>query len=110
MDGRHHEWQYVGMYETALDRALRVISIFYIGSIVQNHPLEAECTLADGHDIRVYTWSHPYITAVASKSVFAELYFTGQIIMLATDVTPSAGARPTAISTTVCPASQLRSA
>jgi len=64
-------------------------TMFYIGSNVQNHPLEAQRALADGHEICVHTWSHPYMTAVASESVFAELYYTMQMIKLATGVTPT---------------------
>ncbi|KAF7965215.1 hypothetical protein HWV62_45063 [Athelia sp. TMB] len=64
-------------------------TMFYIGSNVQNHPLEAQRALADGHEICVHTWSHPYMTAVESESVFAELYYTMQMIKLATGVTPT---------------------
>ena len=63
--------------------------MFYIGSNVQNHPLEAQRAVADGHEICVHTWSHPYMTAVPSEGVFAELYYTLQMIKLATGVTPT---------------------
>ncbi|KAF7972933.1 hypothetical protein HWV62_16598 [Athelia sp. TMB] len=64
-------------------------TMFYIGSNVQNHPLEAQRAVADGHEICVHTWSHPYMTAVPSEGVFAELYYTLQMIKLATGVTPT---------------------
>ncbi|KZP15538.1 carbohydrate esterase family 4 protein [Athelia psychrophila] len=64
-------------------------TMFYIGSNVQNHALEAQRALADGHEICVHTWSHPYMTAVPSEGVFAELYYTMQMIKLATGVTPT---------------------
>jgi hypothetical protein len=69
--------------------------MYYIGSNVQNWPLEGQRALADGHEIcvreslilihrpilvsNIYivdTWSHPYLTAVQSESVFAELWYT----------------------------------
>jgi peptidoglycan/xylan/chitin deacetylase (PgdA/CDA1 family) len=64
-------------------------TMFYIGINVQNHPLEAQRAVADGHEICVHTWSHPYMTAVNSEGVFAELYYTMQMIKLATGVTPT---------------------
>jgi hypothetical protein len=64
-------------------------TMFYIGSNIQNHPLEAQRALADGHEICVHTWSHPYMTAVQSESVFAELYYTLKMIKLAVGVTPT---------------------
>jgi len=64
-------------------------TMFYIGPNVQNHPLEAQRAVTDGHEICVHTWSHPYMTAVSSEGVFAELYYTLQMIKLATGVTPT---------------------
>ncbi|KZP15539.1 carbohydrate esterase family 4 protein [Athelia psychrophila] len=64
-------------------------TMFYIGSNVQNHPLEAQRAVADGHEICVHTWSHPYMTSVSSEGVFAELYYTLEMIKLATGVTPT---------------------
>jgi len=64
-------------------------TMFYIGSNVQNWPLEAQRALADGHEICVHTWSHPYMTAVPSESAFAELWYTMQMIKLAVGVTPT---------------------
>lgn len=49
--------------------------MFYIGSNVQNWPLQAMRAIADGHEICVHTWSHPYMTAVDSEGAFAELYY-----------------------------------
>jgi hypothetical protein len=64
-------------------------TMFFIGSSVQNHPLEAQRALADGHEICVHTWSHPYMTAVPSEQAFAELWYTMQMIKLAVGVTPT---------------------
>lgn len=63
--------------------------MFYIGSNVMNHPLEAQRALADGHEICVHTWSHPYMTATTSEQAFAELYYTMQAIKLVVGVTPT---------------------
>jgi len=64
-------------------------TMFYIGSNVANWPLEAQRALADGHEICVHTWSHPYMTAVPSESAFAELWYTMQMIQLVVGVTPT---------------------
>jgi len=64
-------------------------TMFYIGSNVQNWPLEGQRALADGHEICVHTWSHPYMTAVPSESAFAEMWYTMQMIKLTIGVTPT---------------------
>ncbi|KAJ7113052.1 carbohydrate esterase family 4 protein [Mycena epipterygia] len=64
-------------------------TMFYIGSNVQNWPLEAQRAVADGHEICVHTWSHPYMTAATNEGAFGELWYTLQIIKLVTGVTPT---------------------
>ncbi|KAJ7113051.1 carbohydrate esterase family 4 protein [Mycena epipterygia] len=64
-------------------------TMFFIGSNVQNWPLEAQRAVADGHEICVHTWSHPYMTATTNEGAFAELWYTMQIIKLVTGVTPT---------------------
>jgi len=64
-------------------------TMYYIGSNVQNWPLEAQRALTDGHEICVHTWSHPYMTAVPSEQAFAEMWYTMQMIKLAIGVTPT---------------------
>ncbi|KAF7979715.1 hypothetical protein HWV62_41064 [Athelia sp. TMB] len=63
-------------------------TMFYIGSNVQNWPLQAQRAIADGHEICVHTWSHPYMTAVDSEGAFAELYYAREMIRAVTGVTP----------------------
>ncbi|KAJ7142977.1 hypothetical protein C8R44DRAFT_866231 [Mycena epipterygia] len=55
---------------------------------VQVYPLEAARAVADGHQICVHTWSHPYMTATTNEGAFAELWYTMQMIKLATGVMP----------------------
>jgi len=64
-------------------------TMYFIGSNVQNWPLEGQRALADGHELCVHTWSHPYTTAVQSESVFAELWYTMKIIKQVIGVTPT---------------------
>ncbi|KAI9459532.1 carbohydrate esterase family 4 protein [Boletus coccyginus] len=66
-------------------------SMFYIGSNIVNYPLEAQRALADGHEIcvRKYTWSHSYTTALTNTQVFAEFYYTMEMIKLVIGVTPT---------------------
>jgi len=64
-------------------------TMFYIGSSVLNWPLQAQRALADGHEICVHTWSHRYMTSFNNTGAFAELYYTMQVIQLATGVTPT---------------------
>lgn len=64
-------------------------TMFYIGSNVLDWPLEAQRAIADGHEICVHTWSHPYMTSLTSENAFAELYYTAQAIKLVTGVTPT---------------------
>lgn len=64
-------------------------TMYYIGSSVMIWPLEAQRALADGHEICVHTWSHRYMTAFSSEDAFAELWYTMQVIKLATGVTPT---------------------
>ncbi|KAJ7142949.1 hypothetical protein C8R44DRAFT_603060 [Mycena epipterygia] len=64
-------------------------TMFFIGSNVQNWPLEAARAVADGHEICVHIWSHPYMTATTNEAAFGELWYTMQIIRLATGVTPT---------------------
>ncbi|KAJ7620665.1 hypothetical protein B0H17DRAFT_1172887 [Mycena rosella] len=64
-------------------------TFFYIGSNVQGYPLEAQRAVTDGHEICVHTWSHPYMTATTNEGAFAELWYTLQMIKLATGVTPT---------------------
>ncbi|KAJ7725291.1 hypothetical protein DFH07DRAFT_253384 [Mycena maculata] len=63
--------------------------MFYIGSNVMYHPLEAQRAVADGHQICVHTWSHHYMTAFSNEGAFGELYYTLQAIKLVTGVTPT---------------------
>lgn len=55
-------------------------TLFYIGSNVLNWPLQAIRGIEDGHEICVHTWSHQYMTALTNEQVFAELYYTRQMI------------------------------
>ncbi|KIK30305.1 carbohydrate esterase family 4 protein [Pisolithus microcarpus 441] len=64
-------------------------TMFYIGSNVQQFPLEAQRALADGHQICVHTWSHHYMTALTNDEAFAELWYSMQIIKLVVGVTPT---------------------
>lgn len=64
-------------------------TMFYIGSNVMDWPLEAQRAVKDGHEICVHTWSHRYMTALGSREVFAELYYTMQAIRLVANVTPT---------------------
>ncbi|EIW77610.1 carbohydrate esterase family 4 protein, partial [Coniophora puteana RWD-64-598 SS2] len=63
-------------------------TMFYIGSNVQNWPLQAQRAVTDGHQICVHTWSHRYMTSLTSEEVFAEFYYTKKMINLVTGVTP----------------------
>ncbi|KAI0034824.1 hypothetical protein K488DRAFT_44649 [Vararia minispora EC-137] len=63
-------------------------TMFYIGSNVMNHPVEAQRAIADGHEICVHTWSHGYMTSFPSSAAFAELWYTMKAIKLVTGVTP----------------------
>jgi hypothetical protein len=64
-------------------------TMFYIGSNVIDWPLEAQRGLADGHEICVHTWSHRYMTALTNEEVFAEFYYTMEIIKLVVGITPT---------------------
>ncbi|KAI9454636.1 carbohydrate esterase family 4 protein [Boletus coccyginus] len=66
-------------------------TMFYIGSNVIDWPLEAQRGLVDGHEIcvRKYTWSHRYMTSLTNEEVFAEFYYTMQILKLVLGVTPT---------------------
>ncbi|KAJ7463484.1 carbohydrate esterase family 4 protein [Mycena galericulata] len=64
-------------------------TMFYIGSNVMDNPLEAQRAVADGHEICVHTWSHPYMTATTNEGAFAELWYTMQAIKFVTGVTPT---------------------
>ncbi|CAK5274878.1 unnamed protein product [Mycena citricolor] len=63
-------------------------AMFYIGSNVMNHPLEAQRAVADGHQICVHTWSHHYMTSFTNEGAFAELWYALKAIKLVTGVTP----------------------
>ncbi|KIK60426.1 carbohydrate esterase family 4 protein [Collybiopsis luxurians FD-317 M1] len=64
-------------------------TFYFIGSNVADFPLEAQRALADGHEICVHTWSHPYMTTFASEDAFAELWYAMQMIKLVVGVTPT---------------------
>ncbi|KAI6047828.1 carbohydrate esterase family 4 protein [Pisolithus marmoratus] len=65
-------------------------AMFYIGSNVQQWPLEAQRALADGHQICVHTWSHHYMTALTNDEAFAELWYSAcKLIKLVIGVTPT---------------------
>jgi hypothetical protein len=64
-------------------------TMFYIGSNVADWPLEGMRALADGHEICVHTWSHRYMTALTNEEVFAEFYYTMEIIKLVIGITPT---------------------
>ncbi|KIK67068.1 carbohydrate esterase family 4 protein [Collybiopsis luxurians FD-317 M1] len=64
-------------------------TFYFIGSNVQNWPLEAQRALADGHEICAHTWSHPQMTTLSSEDAFAELWYCLQMIKLAVGVTPT---------------------
>lgn len=63
-------------------------TLFYIGGMVLNWPLQAQRGLSDGHDICVHTWSHHYMTTLRDSQVFAELYYTMRIIKDVIGITP----------------------
>lgn len=62
--------------------------MFYIGSNVADWPNEAQRGLADGHQICVHTWSHPYMTTLTNQQVLGELYYTKKVIKYVVGVTP----------------------
>ncbi|KAJ7479739.1 hypothetical protein FB451DRAFT_1365459 [Mycena latifolia] len=64
-------------------------TMFYIGSNVITFPLEAKRAIVDGHEVCVYTWSHPAMTATTNEGAFAELWYTMQAIKLVTGFTPT---------------------
>jgi len=64
-------------------------TFYFIGSNVADWPLEAQRALADGHEICAHTWSHPLMTTFSSVAVFAELWYSMQMIKLAVGVTPT---------------------
>ncbi|KAH7924384.1 carbohydrate esterase family 4 protein [Leucogyrophana mollusca] len=65
-------------------------TFYYIGSNVMDFPLEAQRALADGHEICVHTWSHPYMTSLQNEQVFAEFWYGEmQAIKLVVGVTPT---------------------
>ncbi|KAL1410522.1 hypothetical protein Q8F55_004535 [Vanrija albida] len=64
-------------------------SMFFIGSNVIDWPVQAIRAKDDGHHICVHTWSHPYMTALTNEQVFAELYYTRQVIKEVIGVTPT---------------------
>ncbi|KAF8180793.1 carbohydrate esterase family 4 protein [Mycena galopus ATCC 62051] len=64
-------------------------TMFYIGTNVWNHPLQAIRAVNDGHEICVHTWSHRLMTAFTNEQVFGELWYTMQLIKLITGYTPT---------------------
>ncbi|KIK59698.1 carbohydrate esterase family 4 protein [Collybiopsis luxurians FD-317 M1] len=50
-------------------------TFYFIGSNVASYPLEAQRALADGHEICIHTWSHPYMTTLSSEDAFAEIWY-----------------------------------
>ncbi|TXT11200.1 hypothetical protein VHUM_01951 [Vanrija humicola] len=64
-------------------------TMFFIGSNVIDWPVQAIRARDDGHHICVHTWSHPYMTALTNEQVFAELYYTRQVIKEVIGVTPT---------------------
>ncbi|KAE9400016.1 carbohydrate esterase family 4 protein [Gymnopus androsaceus JB14] len=72
-----------------LDSQNQKATFYFIGSNVAQWPLEAQRALTDGHEICAHTWSHPYMTTVASEDAFAELWYSLQMIKLAVGVTPT---------------------
>lgn len=62
--------------------------MFYIGSNVMDHPLQAQRGLADGHQIGVHTWSHRYATGLTNEQFFAELWYSRKAIKHVLGVTP----------------------
>ncbi|CAG8624090.1 54_t:CDS:2, partial [Scutellospora calospora] len=63
-------------------------TMFFIGSNVADWPNEAKRALADGHQICVHTWSHPYMTTLTNEEVLGELYYTRKAIKYVIGVTP----------------------
>ncbi|KAJ7246153.1 hypothetical protein B0H12DRAFT_1073316 [Mycena haematopus] len=64
-------------------------TMFFIGTNVMNHPLQAIRAVNDGHEICVHTWSHRQMTAFTDEQVFGELWYTMQLIKLVTGYTPT---------------------
>ncbi|KAF7373054.1 Carbohydrate esterase family 4 protein [Mycena sanguinolenta] len=64
-------------------------TMFFIGTNVMNHPLQAIRAVNDGHEICVHTWSHRQMTALTNEQVFGELWYTMQLIKLITGYTPT---------------------
>ncbi|GAA5948590.1 hypothetical protein JCM3765_004937 [Sporobolomyces pararoseus] len=67
-------------YFDYLESIKQKATLFYIGSNVLNHPLEAQRGLTDGHEICSHTWSHPYMTSMTNEQAFAELYYSKKAI------------------------------
>jgi len=63
-------------------------TMFMIGSNVADWPIQALRAVADGHEIAVHTWSHPYMTALTNEEAFAELYYARKIIQEILGMTP----------------------
>ncbi|CAG8733793.1 40297_t:CDS:2 [Gigaspora margarita] len=63
-------------------------TMYFIGSNVADWTNEAKRAYADGHQICVHTWSHPYMTTLTNDQVLAELYYTRKAIKYVIGVTP----------------------
>ena len=63
-------------------------TMFFIGSNVEDWPLQALRAIDDGHQICVHTWSHQYMTSFNNQQAFAELYYSRKMIKDILGVTP----------------------
>jgi len=64
------------------------VTLFYIGSNVADWPKEAQRGYADGHQVCVHTWSHPYMTTLTNQEVLGELYYSRKAIKTVIGITP----------------------
>ncbi|CAG8562198.1 8705_t:CDS:2, partial [Paraglomus occultum] len=63
-------------------------TFFVIGSRVLERPDVLRRTIAEGHQLGIHTWSHPYLTTLTNNQIIAELKWTETIIKTVAGVTP----------------------
>ncbi len=63
-------------------------TFFCIGRQVAAHPELVRQEEADGHTIGNHTWSHPFLTALSTLQILAQLSITSNIVQKVTGVRP----------------------
>ncbi|OZJ02292.1 hypothetical protein BZG36_05348 [Bifiguratus adelaidae] len=63
-------------------------TLFIIGSRALEYPSALKKAYANGHQIALHTWSHPWLTTMTNEQIVGEMMWNAEVVNAITGITP----------------------